>query len=250
MRLLLRFSLLFTVFVAVCGCMDGPFYAMKRLNPYFQSQWREDRALGPTFADRLKELEKLEARMDSLGPSEQTQVAEKLARTATEDPSPEVRIAAIRSMAQLPAPSVVKALNTASVDEVEKVRLATCEAWQVRGGQDARDMLLSMAKADDSGSVRQAAIESLGDFDDPAVLRTLADLLDERSPAINYCAAQSLAKLTGKEYGGDFKQWQAYVADLPRDPGEGTLPPELGSSPVRTVSGEGFPPIPNLPEIP
>ena len=250
MSLLLRVSLLCTLVMTTCGCMDGPFYAMKRLNPIHQAEWRKDRALGPTFEDRLKELEKLETRIDSMAASEQAQQAERLAKIVSDDPSPDVRIMAIRSLARLSAPGVSQALNTASVDEVEKVRLAACKAWMARGGNDAQDMLLSMATADESSSVRQSAIECLSAFDDPTVLRTLAGLLDERSPAINYGAAQSLTKITGQDFGGDFEQWKSYVASVgPSGNEKPTSLPELGESAVQTASGQvAFPQIPGLPE--
>ncbi len=194
------------------GCTDGPFYQMKRANPYFLSQWKKDRELGPTFSDRLDELELLKSQLASMSPSEQDQWAQQLSSIVQRDPSAEMRAEAVSTIAQLPVEVVVTALNYASGDENEKVRLAACRAWKARGGEAARDMLMSLAEKDESTSVRQAAIDGLSMFNEPEVTSTLARLLDDRSPAVQYQVAQSLKTMTGRDFGGDFEAWKQMLA--------------------------------------
>ncbi len=34
--------------------------SMKKMNPYYRKEWQKDRELGPTYAQRVEELELLE----------------------------------------------------------------------------------------------------------------------------------------------------------------------------------------------
>lgn len=195
------------------GCADGPFYHIKKANPYFRAQWEKDRELGPIFSDRLGELEKLKSQLPDMAASEQEQWSLHLLNLVKQDPSSEMRAQAVAVLGQLSSESATSGLNIASGDDVEKVRLAACKAWKQRGDQAARDMLLSMAQSDESPSVRQAAIDGLGVFkDEPEVKSALTGMLSDRSPAIQYQVAQSLKSITGKDYGGDFDAWQRYMA--------------------------------------
>jgi hypothetical protein len=89
--------------------------------------------------------------------------------------------------------------------------MAAAKSWGMQKTAPARDMLLSMAGSDASNSVRVIAIRSLGNFEDPEVRQSLTALIDDRSPAIQYEVAQSLAKLTGRNYGGDFASWKKFL---------------------------------------
>lgn len=203
------------------GCTDGPFYQMKKANPYFQKQWKKDRELGPIFVDRLEELELLKGQLYSMSASEQEQWTAQLAAIVQKDPSSEMRARAANTMAKIQSETAVTSLNFASRDEVEKVRLAACNAWKVRGDSAARDMLLSLAQADESTSVRQAAIDGLSVFkEDGEVRAALTSLLSDRSPAVQYQVAQSLKSMTGRDYGGDFEAWKRFMAgeNVPEPP--------------------------------
>jgi len=201
------------------GCIDGPFYHLKKANPYFQSQWKKDRELGPVFSDRLQELELLKKQLPTMASSEQVPWAQQLSGIIQKDPSSEMRAQAVAAIALIQADTAVTALNFASGDDVEKVRLAACRAWKMRGDIPARDMLLSLAQTDESSSVRQAAIDGLSVFpQDPEVKSALASLLNDRSPAIQFHVAQSLKTITGRDYQGDFEAWKRFMGgeDVPQ----------------------------------
>jgi hypothetical protein len=203
---------------SLAGCIDGPFYAMKRVNPFFQKEFKKDRALAPTFDDRMQELTLLESRLPSMAPETQQAWARQLEVLITKEPSPEMRARATKVVAKLPFEEAIRALNSASADESEKVRLAACSAWKVRGDAAARDMLLSLSiRADETTSVRQAAIDALSVFDDGEVFAQMSRLLDDRSPAIQFQVARSLKSMTGRDYGGDFASWKEFLAgnDVP-----------------------------------
>lgn len=206
------------VVVALSGCVDGPFYAMKRANPFFQREFARDREFGPTFEDRLKELDLLATRLPTMDLNQQQNWAVQLEQIMKTDSSAEMRARVAKTIATLPSEAAVRALNIASADESEKVRLAACDAWKRRGDAAARDMLLSLvARADETTSVRQAAIAGLTVFDDAEVRGQMAQLLDDPSPAVQYQVAQSLQEMTGRDYGGDFDSWKQFLAgnDVP-----------------------------------
>ncbi len=204
-------GLLFTL-ILCCGCVDGPMYTLKSINPYYRAQWKEDKAHGPTFDERLEELALLREKVKTMDAASQAEWATQLETIIASDPSPEMRYRAVQTIGYIEGDTSVRALNRASADEVEKVRLAACEAWQLQQNDAARDMLLSMSRESETTSVRQAAIESLAAFDQAEVKRGLGTLLDDPSPAIQYQVASSLSEMTGKNYGGDFAAWKQYLA--------------------------------------
>jgi HEAT repeat protein len=127
------------------------------------------------------------------------------------DASHEMRARCLKTIAKIKSPAATKALNRASSDPNDKVRIAACKAWGMQQDQPAKDMLLSLANSDKTVSVRAAAIRELGAFDDPEVRRGLGVLMDDRSTAIQYEVAQSLKKQTGRDYGGDFESWKKFL---------------------------------------
>lgn len=199
------------------GCADGPMFQLKKMTPWHRREVQRDRALGPTYTQRLDELALLDSRLASYSPDEQQRWATQLETIVTKDTSPEMRARAARVLAKIDSEATVRALNKASTDEIEKVRLAVCDAWAVRKNDQARDMLLSLAATDGSDDVRQAAIRSLAQFDTPEVRSQLGDALDNKNPAIQQQAVVSLRKITHKDFGGDFDAWKRYLGgeDVP-----------------------------------
>jgi hypothetical protein len=204
-------ALLATCSSTMPGCTDGPMFQMKKLSPWHQREWRKDRELGPTYSQRLEELALLKGRMASMSSQEKEQWATLLGKLTTSDTSPEMRAQAAQALAMTDCEATVRGLNAASTDKVEKVRLAVCQAWGTKKGEQARDMLLSMAKADESDDVRQAALAALGKFDDSEVRSLLVESLEHKNPAIQQQAVVSLRSITGRDFGGDFDAWKRYV---------------------------------------
>jgi HEAT repeat protein len=59
-----------------------------------------------------------------------------------------------------------------------------------------------------------AAVRALGSFQDPLAVQALGAALEDRDPAVQYAAMQSLHHSTGKDLGHDVRRWK----DLLRDP--------------------------------
>lgn len=197
--------------VSAIGCTDGPMFQLKKMSPWHQREWRRDRELGPTYSQRLAELDLLKARIASLPAHDKQKWAVELEKIVTTDTSPELRAQAAQVLAQTEGEAADRGLNAASTDKVEKVRLAVCKAWGARRDEHARDMLLSLAKTDESDDVRQAALAALGNFDDTEVREMLVDALDHKNPAIQQQAVVSLRTMTGRDFGGDFDAWKRFV---------------------------------------
>ncbi len=214
--------------------MDGPFYTMKRMNPYFRNEWKKDQQLGPTYVQRIEELQVLNKQIASMPPEDQERWGMMLAKLIEKDASPEIRSKAVATLAKVQLPLATKALNQASTDEVEKVRLAACAAWGEQRSDAGRDMLINLANSDESTSVRAEAIKNLGEFDDPQVRQAFATLIDDNSPLIQYQVAQSLKRVSDVDYGGDFSSWKKYLA------GESVPPPEQKSLTAKTLDSLKF----------
>ncbi|GIW96816.1 MAG: hypothetical protein KatS3mg111_0149 [Pirellulaceae bacterium] len=193
------------------GCMDGPFFALKKINPIYRAEWKRDQAWGPTFDDRLAELDRLEKSLKGMPPERQEFWAQQLALLIQEDPSPVLRARATALISRIPSPMIIESLNRASTDESLRVRLAAVDAWKRVANKDAENMLLSMAVADDDSSVRQASIEALQQFRSADVVRSLAQLLDDPSPAIQRSTTRTLAAITGEPLEADVDAWKQYI---------------------------------------
>lgn len=196
---------------SAAGCTDGPLFQLKKLSPWHQREWQRDRELGPTYSQRLDELQLLKSRMASMPEAEKQNWGRLLEKIVTSDTSPEMRAQAAQVLAMAGGEAADRGLNAASADEVEKVRLAVCKAWGTRRDEHARDMLLSLAKTDESDDVRQAALGALGNFDDAEVRAMLAEALDHKNPAIQQQAVVALRNMTGRDFGGDFDAWKRFL---------------------------------------
>lgn len=204
--------------VSLAGCTDGLLYKMKSINPYFRKEWEKDREYGVTFNEQVEEIKLLQSRlakMDQTQKESWAKVLEQIVKgdgTVQKDPSPELRTLAVQTLAQLPCDATIRSLNSASTDESEKVRLAACESWRAVKGTEAQNMLMTMARnPKETPSIRRAATNALSEFDDANVKSTLASILDDKSPALQYQAAMSLKKITGRDYGGDIDAWREYM---------------------------------------
>ncbi|MBX3420550.1 MAG: HEAT repeat domain-containing protein [Pirellulaceae bacterium] len=221
--------LIAVLLVATTGCHDGILYQMKRANPYYRAEWKRDQKLGTTFVQRQNELKLLSSSIASMSPEQQAEWSGRLEQLIAHDPSAEMRAEAVRIIAKIPGESTLRALNMASTDKSEKVRLVACQAWRDVGGDAAKDMLLTLVNNSNEGvNVRQTAIESLSAFDSEEVRQTLTRLLDDRNPAIQYHTVQSLRKMTGRDYEGDLQAWKDYM--------QGQDVPEPAGSIAKTLS--------------
>jgi hypothetical protein len=188
------------------GCMGTPVYRM-----WYRSQWLEDEQIRPSLHARLEELETLRAQAQSLSEAEQTQIAVNLARALADDPAPQYRAHAVRTLGELPVPAASEALRAAVADREPRVRVAACAAWGQRGTDEAVQILADVLRQDADLDVRIAAVRGLENYRTPDVLPALGVALDDSDPALQHRAMRSLEVVTGKDFGNSVPAWQQYV---------------------------------------
>jgi len=200
----------------VFGCAGSPIHTM-----LYSSQWAADEKDGPTFHTRLGELSSLRDGAARLNETEQARVAQQLNQALAEDPSPLYRIEVVRVLGTLSTPFAAEGLRRAIQDDDASVRIAACEAWTNRGGQEALQMLGHVVGSDTDLDVRMAATRALANFEDPAAVRALGLALDDPDPALQHRAVQSLREVTGEDFGNNVPDWRNFVRGEPvrrRDP--------------------------------
>ncbi len=203
---------------AFSGCKDGPMYGLKKLNPYYQRQWAEDRKLGPVFDDRLNEIKSLASRMRSLSEEEQKKWLNDLDQLIQYDPSPDIRRQAVFAMRDIRSSEAVPILNRAAKDRSEKVQLAACSVLGDRKEAEAVEILGSMARNSKSMSIRSAAIRGLGKHPIATTKPIFAEFINDKSPVIQYECVLALQRSTEMNFGGDVSEWKKYLADQPVSP--------------------------------
>jgi hypothetical protein len=200
-----------TLPVLFSGCADGPLYGLKKMNPVITKQWKTDQELGPTYVQRLEEIQRLRSQIRTMSTEEQAGWLDSIEQLVGNDPSPEMRRQAVLALKGLPQQEADEILSNASKDESEKVRLAACEVLSAPPNPTRLALLEKLARQDESMAVRIAAVERLGDFSSDQALAPLEEALRDKSPALQYAAVQSLAKTTGLKMSANVAQWRDYL---------------------------------------
>lgn len=215
------------LFVAAClaamasGCADGPVPELRYLNPWIREQWAEDERLTTTYHRKVADLAALRSQAGSLPPAQQEQVAAQLAERLKEERSPVLRAELVRTLGQLPVRIADEAVHASLADEATSVRVAACRAIAVRPSAEGFQWLSQAVTSDSDLDVRIAAARELGKFREFEAPQALRPALDDRDPALQLAAMQSLETLTGKtDYRSSAATWREFL-----DGGNPTPPP-------------------------
>lgn len=206
------------LYAVATGCTDGPFFQMKKLNPYIQSQWRKDREKAVVYSQRVEEMRLLGRQIATMPPEEQADWIAKLGEVLKNETSPELRRECILVLEQVMERQDAVAVVTPLVqDKNDKVRLTVAQSLGKYPNPEAATALIAMARSDGSRVVQLAATESLGKHPSDEVRQFLASKLEDRSPAMQYQASLALKEITGRNYGGDIDAWKRYLGgeDIP-----------------------------------
>lgn len=207
-----KYFLLFAfALVLISGCAEGMFWKTGYLSPWVRQQWSEEEQIAATlFSKRTQMREMLDAALAG-GASEQQQASDHLAQIVSSDPILLLRIEATRLLGELPTETSAEALKLATRDREVQVRSSAVRALEKFGGEDAGYLLSKMAREDADTDVRIAATAALGNFNGPNVSETLSQMIRDPNPAMQLRAAESLARVTGQNFGADIQAWQAYM---------------------------------------
>jgi HEAT repeat protein len=96
-------------------------------------------------------------------------------------------------------------------DEDVKVRIGACQALGGRSEPRASTILASTTSSDAENSVRLAAVSALANHQGQHVVTALRAALQNKDPAFQLAAMQSLEKVTKAGIGNDAEAWVAYL---------------------------------------
>ena len=205
-------SLVAGLLAAVSGCADGPVPEMRYLNPWIREQWAKDEAYAPTYHRKVTDLAKLRSQAATLPSGEREQIAVGLAARLKEEPSPALRAELVRTLGELPTPVAQQAILAAMADETAYVRTVACKSLGRHPDSDGFQSLAQAVASDADLDVRVAAARELGKFRDFEAPQALRPALDERDPALQVAAMQSLEDLTGRtNFRNSVTTWREYL---------------------------------------
>jgi HEAT repeat protein len=162
-------------------------------------------------------LRRLAERAAQAESDERERISSELADSYRQESDAIVRAEIVRTASTCRTQSANVLLATALNDSIPEVRIAACEGWSHLGGPDAARQLAGTLSSDVDFDVRLAAARALGTTADPAAVAVLGSALEDRDPAMQYQAVQSLKELTGKDLGNDVNRWRQYVSrELPQ----------------------------------
>jgi len=204
-RVLLRAVPSALVLALCAGCQSNPFATKPSATPADLVKY------GPTSAQKIKQLQEQAA----AGPGSDSALHElrssELAGQIKNEEDPLVRIQIIRTISIYPTRLAGAVLHAANNDPDALVRVACCEAWGKRGGDEAVQNLKDRLQNDDDVDVRLAAARGLGATNQKAAVDALAIALEDPNPALQFRAVESLKTLSGMDLGEDVNKWRAYV---------------------------------------
>lgn len=165
----------------------------------------------PTPSMRLKQLEELGKKSESMTPEEREEHSRLLAQAAMAEPNALIRSQMMRALGHFNTLSSSSALYTGLQDSDPDIRIACCDAWGRRGGPDAAKVLGEIISGDNDIDVRLAAVRALSKVKDQSAVNSLGLALNDPNPALQIRAVRSLEEVTGKHYGNDVMAWRTFV---------------------------------------
>lgn len=201
-----------TLFVAIACATTGCSTARKAK---YWNWWYEKDKVGPQITspyDRVEKLREFAAKGDKLPPADQQRLTSVLLEDIQKEQDPAMRVEILKTFAGMPANGTTLAVLKAALKDPQPiVRIAALEGWRRRGGGEAVPVLINVMNTDGDLDVRMAAARELGELKDPAAVQALSTWLDNKDPAVQFRAVQSLRSITGKDFGDDVTQWKLYV---------------------------------------
>jgi HEAT repeat protein len=196
----------------LAGCADGPVPEMKYLNPWVRKQWNEDEQRVTTYHRKIAELAELRAKAPQMPPAERDEAAAQLAARLKEEKSPALRAEFVRALAAFDTPIAQYAVLSALSDEATSVRAIACSALGRHPTAEGFQALSQILTNDNELDVRIAAARELGKYRGFEAPKALRPALDDRDPALQLAAMQSLEALDGhREYRRNVAVWREHL---------------------------------------
>ena len=168
-------SLLLVMAASIVGCAQTAAWKM----PWEDSS-RADRVkekYGLTADQRVEEVTELAAAARREGGAREEAFTAELVRTMLAEHDPRVRVKILEVATTFETPSALSICRGALEDPDAMVRMAACDAWGERGGDEAVQLLSHRYQTDTDIDVRLQAVRMLGAVDDEAAIPALARAL-------------------------------------------------------------------------
>ncbi len=206
-------ELLVVASIAVIGgCADGPIPETRVLNPWVRKQWAEDEQRVTTFHRKVADLVELRTKAPKMSPAEREETSAHLAARFREEKSAALRSEFIRTLAVFRTASAQQALAAGLTDEVAGVRVLACKALGEMPSAEGFQALSHAITNDTDLDVRIAAAQQLGKFRSFEAPKALRPALDDRDPALQVAAMQSLEAVDGHtEYRRNVAVWREHL---------------------------------------
>jgi HEAT repeat protein len=213
-RTALAVLLLITALVPGCAKRFGGAW------PFGEDQTADLKKYGPVPLQRITTMQERAKKMAKASATEQESFAAEMARQMPNETDFNVRMAVIKIMSQMDAPSAKAILYAGMKDPEAEIRAACCIAWGKRPGPETTRMLAETLSGDTDQDVRMAAAKALSSAHDKEAVAALGRALEDADPGLQYCVFESLRNVTGKkEVGDDIKAWRE-IAQRPNPPVE------------------------------
>lgn len=209
--------------ILVSGCAEGPLWRLGYLNPWVVKKWNEEEEFIASLSDHRRQIAEIESNLRRMGRQEADQAAVALRQIVLDDAVLIVRLDAVETLGQVPSPLAADALVGLLNDPEQDIRLAATQALGQRPAIESVGALRGILEKEDEIDVRLAAARALGNYEgDEAAVSALGLALVDPEPALQYRAMESLADVTGRNFGHDARKWRSYL--------EGGRPPEDSES--------------------
>jgi len=203
-----------TTTTQLTGCADGPLWRTGKYVPWARNQWAAEEKIADTLFSRKREMSEAVASVQGAPVEDQQRVAQTISEVVLRDPVLLLRLHGVDLLGKLNCPMAVQALGSASNDNNADVRIAAIKSWQKMSPETAIPQLQSIIGSDTNVDVRLAATRALGNFNGQQAVSAVSLALDDKDPALQLRAVESLQRITGESFGRDVTKWQQYVGNV------------------------------------
>lgn len=173
---------------------------------------------GLTADQRIEKIKKAASKARRTEIPEQESFTKTLVQSMLAEHDPRVRMRILEIANTFDTPSALSICRGALEDPDSKVRMAACDAWGKRGGDESVELLSHRYQTDTDIDVRLRAVRMLGSSKEESAIPVLAKALEDPDPAVQYRAVTSLKNVSGRDLGNDVNRWRNWAADPSSEP--------------------------------